>query len=195
MKKGITTVAFTVSLVFSLLAQDRYTLIEKSSIKVSGTSTLHDWEVAAQKVAGSLELELKGKSKKNTSPQGKITGGELTVKVADLKGEKGETMNGKMHRALKYDAHPFIAFQLADVYMWAEGQDIKGKLTIAGKTNDITLQADEVVVSDREVKVMARVPLKMTDFGVEPPSAMFGQIQTGDEVEVHLTLYFAADMQ
>lgn len=33
--------------------------------------------------------------------------------------------------------------------------------------------------------------LKLADFQVEPPTAMFGQIVTGDEISVVLDLYFS----
>jgi len=37
---------------------------------------------------------------------------------------------------------------------------------------------------------MGNEPMKMTDFGIEPPSALFGQIQTKDEIVVVFTLVY-----
>jgi hypothetical protein len=36
------------------------------------------------------------------------------------------------------------------------------------------------------------VPIKMTDFGIKPPTAIFGTLRTGDEVKVNFALTVGA---
>jgi hypothetical protein len=36
------------------------------------------------------------------------------------------------------------------------------------------------------------VPIKMTDFGIKPPTAIFGRLKTGDEVKVNFELNVGA---
>jgi hypothetical protein len=36
------------------------------------------------------------------------------------------------------------------------------------------------------------VPVKMTDFGIQPPTAIFGRLKCGDEVKVNLELNVGA---
>jgi polyisoprenoid-binding protein YceI len=38
------------------------------------------------------------------------------------------------------------------------------------------------------VNATGMVPIKMTDFGIKPPTAMFGTLRTGDEVKVNFAL-------
>ena len=36
------------------------------------------------------------------------------------------------------------------------------------------------------------VPIKMTDFGIKPPTAIFGRLKTGDDVKVNFELSIGA---
>ncbi len=41
---------------------------------------------------------------------------------------------------------------------------------------------------DGTVKATGMVPIKMTDYGIKPPTAIFGRLKTGDEVKVNFEL-------
>ena len=38
------------------------------------------------------------------------------------------------------------------------------------------------------IKAAGVVPIKMTDYGIKPPTAIFGRLKTGDEVKVNFEL-------
>jgi hypothetical protein len=40
------------------------------------------------------------------------------------------------------------------------------------------------------VNVKGIVPLKMTDFGVDPPTAMLGALKTGDDIKINYDFQF-----
>lgn len=58
-----------------------------------------------------------------------------------------------------------------------------GYLTIAGTKKQVELVFDAKVTGDKVV-LTGNKKIKMTDFKVDPPTAMFGTITTGDEVNV-----------
>lgn len=170
-------------------AQQVYNLLPSSEISVKGTSTLHDWEVKSSEFEGRLELKSKRKAVNSGSASGEIIAGSLKIKVEGLKGERGETMNAKMHRALKFEEHPTIDFQLSTAFYTHEETSIEGQLTIGGTSKTLTFPA-ALLVNDGEINISTEKSIKMSDFGIEPPTAMFGQIVTGDEVTIDLKLAF-----
>ena len=174
----------------TLFAQEKYELSEESTMKVTGTSTLHDWEVVSNKVSGGLLFEMKGKAKKNQPLKGSIIESNLSLKVESLKSERGETMNGKMHRALLYDEFPEIKFQMSEAISVNEDNTIaRGILTIAGKAKsveiEVTLKASEDIIS-----VQGSKDVKLGDFEIDPPTAMFGQIETGNDIVISFDLTY-----
>ena len=180
---------FALLLGSTLLAQEKYVLSEESTMKVTGTSTLHDWEVVSNGVSGSLLFEIKGKAKKNQPLKGSIISSDLSLKVVSLKSERGETMNGKMHRALLYDEFPEIKFQLTNAISVNQDSMAKGVLTIAGKENSVEIELT-LTASENAIAVQGSKGIKLSDFEIDPPSAMFGQIETGNDIVIAFDLNY-----
>jgi len=45
---------------------------------------------------------------------------------------------------------------------------------------------------DGSVMAKGLVPIKMTDYGIKPPTAIFGRVKTGNEVKVNFELTIGA---
>ena len=172
----------------------QYELLPASSITVDGTSTLHDWRVIAEEHTGSITLSSK-KSSNHLLKKGTITAMSLTIPVSSMKSEKGETMNNKMHRALKMGEAPNITYSLSKPIKFeildtkSRAISTSGVLAIAGvkKTIQSTVK---VTFNNGVLIVVGKLSFKLTDFDMEPPSAMFGQIETGDDVTVNFRLEY-----
>ena len=59
-----------------------------------------------------------------------------------------------------------------------------GNLNIAGKSRTIPLSLDLTSWSSGSYNILGTVKFKMSEFGIEPPTAMFGTISTGDDVTI-----------
>ena len=163
---------------FSFLgfAQDNYALSKESKLTINGTSTVHSWTVAANGISGKLTAE-------TDTP---ITI-ELDVDVAEIMSERGPTMDKKMHAALKKDEHPKILFELHEV---KNTSILVGSLSIAGAKNEVEIES-EIIIDGTSIKLTGAKKITLQDFGMTPPTAMFGQIIVGDEVTVQFDLVFA----
>ena len=64
-----------------------------------------------------------------------------------------------------------------------------GNLTIAGATKPLEIIFD-AKVSSNKIVLSGSKSLKMTDFKIDPPKAMFGTITTGDEVIIKFETVF-----
>lgn len=164
-----------------------------SKVTVSGTSTLHDWHVESAKVEGRVAVAaafLAGEA-------AALPTVEARIPVASLASGK-KKMDELMHDALEARAHPAIEYRLtaASVAGGAGGATTRlatrGRLTIAGETREVPMEVEVTRQADGRLVVRGSIPLAMTDFGVEPPTAMLGTIKTGDRVTVGFEWTLAA---
>ena len=162
------------------LAQESYTLSEGSTLKIDGTSTLHDWTVTATQMEGSL-----------TENGDAITAVDFSVPVADIKSDRAAAMDKKMHEALKKEEHPQVSFMVdgASVSMGAN-QELKGMLSIAGVENEVAVPVS-ISEKDGKLQISGEKKIVLADYGMERPSAMFGSIVVGEDVTVKFDLMFA----
>ena len=168
------------------LGAQNFSLSNNSSIIVSGTSSLHDWDVQAESFTGEIVFE----DLQNTV----IKGITINVIAESLKsGKKG--MDKNTYKALKTNVHKNITYQLLGVESIEniEGSTYKvkckGNLTLAGVTKPIFIDF-LLVVDDGMCTVTGSCSMKMTSFGVEPPKALLGTIKTGDEVTIKFNTSF-----
>ena len=105
-------------------------------------------------------------------------------------------MESDMREALKADRHPQVAFTFRqlrggvqhDLDSGLYHATIAGDLTLAGVTRTIDLQISAQRVSRTTFRVRAELPLRMTDFGIKPPSALFGAIRAKNSLTVRFDL-------
>lgn len=200
--KAIRLLLITGSLTLALAASAQLTRFEAkpgggNQVKIDGTSTIHDWTILGALIVGSLELDSKFVADPTKAQPGKVEAkADVRIPVRTLKSGK-PSMDTVTYQAMDQPKYPNIEYQLSELTLKetpksATGPwifDSKGKLTIHGKTNDITFP----VTMTREGKIIKSVgnlSLKMTDYNVPPPAPkILGMptIKTGDEVKLTLT--------
>lgn len=150
-----------------------------SWLSVSGTSTLHDWEVRTEKLEGKIAFP----AEFIDTGEGKVVA-EVLIPTGSLKSHSAR-MDRNMYKALDADSHPKIRYELMNAtWISASAASTEGTLTIAGKTLPVRM---EVTLSQPEADILVvsgTVPINMREFGIDPPTAMLGTIRTGENVEV-----------
>jgi polyisoprenoid-binding protein YceI len=106
-------------------------------------------------------------------------------------------MDDNMYKALKADDAPEISYIMATFdAVPGEADDFTlkttGTLSVAGKENKLAMDVVATRLPDGTVKATGVVPIKMTDYGIKPPTAIFGTLRTGDEVKVNFALTVTA---
>lgn len=166
---------------------------ESSTFSVEGTSTLRSWTVEAPSVQGTL---LPGDAfRQNDLPAAGsvIEGFTFEIPVSTMDGGI-DAMNSKMQKALKMETHPHISYSLAKATVKTVDEanglitlESQGTVTIAGVSQEVNIE----VSGKKEAgqwQFTGQQSLKMSDFNIDPPSAMFGQIVAGDEVKISFDL-------
>ena len=190
-KKIFVTFGLFLSLVFCAISQS-YSLNDKtpSEVWITGKSTLHDWNVST---SGPQNLPLSV----STNEDGGLTleGFNFTLNVDEFDGGRGASMNEKIRNAFNSKAHPQVVFsQSASTTVTLDAQNafttnVTGTLDMAGQSKTINVQVTGKI-ENGQLSMNGQQALKMSEFSMEPPSAMFGQIKTADEVVVHFKLHY-----
>ncbi len=158
----------------SVLAGQPYTAAKGSKISVAGTSTMHDWTMVSEEVQVQASMPSAGQFETL----------KLTVPVSTLKSGKSG-MDDNAYKALKSKQYPQINFVLNNTKP-AAGASVEatGLLTIAGVTKEIKTTGKVETLSSGDVKITGSYKFNMSEYKVEPPSFMFGTVNTGDEVTI-----------
>lgn len=170
-------------------AQSIYKIQKNNTIdiKLKGTSTMHDWEMAANTATGEAQFIFKSTDIQELTSLKSLT---FNLIVKDLKSDsKGLDKNA--YKALKTDEFKNIHYILSTSILFPQKNGYlfktKGRLTVAGVTKGIAMDMHVVVNANNTITCKGSCTLKMTDYDVEPPSFMLGIMKTGDDT----TLDFA----
>lgn len=171
-----------------------YELLDKSTMQVDGTSSIHDWTADVEEI--NIDANFNASAFTPESDENPVTSLTLTVPVEEMESGKGR-MNGKMYDALKKDDHPNITFELSTAEI-SEGSsessftlNTTGTLTIAGVSEEINFPVEGSVTGDGVYTFTGSYELNMEDYDVDPPSAMFGTIKSGEMVTISFELFFS----
>jgi polyisoprenoid-binding protein YceI len=182
----LSLLAFLVVSVNLIQAQEFKLNNQESFLTVLGTSSLHDWHIIAEQQKGLINF-----TNIETCQINKLS---ITVEVESLKSGKS-SMDKNTYKALNTSANKTITFQLQEVKnVVNKGQNTflintLGDLTIAGTKQRVSLDFT-VSIIDSKVKVSGEKKIKMTDFNVDPPKALFGTITTGNDITIKFSTIF-----
>jgi len=186
-KQTIKTGLIIILMMFPFLLQGQTIKLSgtDNSVGVSGTSSLHDWEMELKEFKATADLA--------TNSEG-TTLVEKAVFSADANNLSSDNsiMDGKAHDALDAEDQPEILFRQKGSLPLeiTNGKTIiiEGTLKIAGETKPVQIKANYTLSAENQLTINGETKLKMTDFGMKPPKAMFGTIKTDDLVTVNFKL-------
>ncbi|HVW61721.1 MAG TPA: YceI family protein [Puia sp.] len=156
-------------------------------LTVSGTSTLHDWDMKSVKANCTATFTQNG--------TGHITGLTALSFSTPANGLKSEhtAMDNNAYKALKSDKNPSITYTMTSAAVTPGEAGMitlkcTGKLTIAGTTRDQEIVATVKPNADNTLTVSGSRSLSMKDFNMQPPTFMLGTIKTGNDVTLKFNL-------
>jgi polyisoprenoid-binding protein YceI len=175
----------------------RVAVAPDSKLWIEGTSNLHGWSCKATTLDAAVELDAATANEVAVAPPKSLKRVQVKVPVKSIKCGHGG-MDDNLYKALKADESPDISYIMA-TFDAAPGEakdsftlHTVGTLTVAGKENNLTMDVIATRMPDGTVKATGMVPIKMTDYGIKPPTAIFGRLKTGDEVKINFELSVGA---
>jgi len=171
----------------------RLRLDPASELTVAGTSSMHDWHCKTNKLNAYVDVD-PGYTKDLTKVTRPIAAVKVNIVVKTLTCGNSQ-MDRNMYSTLKADQNQVIKYTLS-------GYDIlngstsptsfaattNGTLVVAGQEKPIAMKISAERTSDGKAIAEGEQTLLLTDFGITPPSFMFGALKVGNEVKVKFTL-------
>jgi polyisoprenoid-binding protein YceI len=157
------------------------------TMKIKGSSNVHDWESTIETLNGSAAVSF------SDSGEFKISNCQVSIPVNSIKSSKGNKMDKKTMKALKESDFPTIDFTLLSFNNVVRTDDkftaeASGNLKVAGETRKINLAITGNQLKDGSIEIQCSKDMKMTDFNIDPPTALLGVMKTRDEITVEFRI-------
>lgn len=170
-------------------------LQDSPNMHMYGEANVKSWDAAVNQVDGSLTLQnIENVTAENLSAE-TFQSLTLTIPVEQIEAESGG-LTKNIHKYLKADDYPNISFELNNVTDITEQQDgsflitASGIITAAGSENTVEMQVT-ATVENGGIQFTGNKELLMTDFGIDPPTAVFGTIRSRDEISIEFDVSFS----
>lgn len=169
-------------------SQIRLTLADESQLWIEGSSSVNTFTCEAGTIDGTGLFETQATHSEAVA--------EVVVPVRQFDCGKSR-MNQDLYDALKAETYPQIRFRLSKAELAAPATDtgayplplrVTGRLTIAGAERPVTLAVQGHQQANGTYRATGSLPLLMSDFGVDPPTALLGLVKAHDAITVHFNL-------
>jgi hypothetical protein len=154
---------------------------------------MHAFHCKTNKIMAYVDVD-PGYTKDLTKVARPIVSVKVNIVVRTLTCGNGQ-MDKNMYSTLDADKNPLIKYTLSG-YDILDGSaspaafvaNTKGTLVVAGQEKVISMKINAERLSDGKATAQAEQELRMSDFGITPPSFMFGTLKVGDEIKVKFNL-------
>ncbi|WP_228780000.1 YceI family protein [Aquiflexum lacus] len=165
-----------------VFAQVKYTLAPTSEMKISGGSTLHDWDMTSTSATGEGQFVMEGSQFKG------IKSLRVQLEAETLKsGTRG--LDNNAYKALDTKKHQNVVFTLKEITGSGSSYQAKGDFTISGVTKSASFPV-KMTQSGGNLTFEGSYDTKLTNFSIDPPTALLGTVKTDDEITISFKTKF-----
>ena len=183
---------FSTGLLHQVSAQT-YTISDDSRMTVYGSANVTDWDAEVKTIRGEVKINNPNGNDWSRAEASWFESVSVTIPVGDIDADS-RRMNRNMHEYLKEDDYPEITYSLVEAEELASLGNpgfqltVRGTVNAAGESREII---HDVEISEQEngnLVISGSQDLKMTDFGIDPPTAMLGSVRSRDEMTIEFEL-------
>lgn len=197
--KTILRSAITLTALFSsaLGAQSssavRLQLAPNTELSFEGTSTLHGFTCTTSTMQAYIDVDASYRTESLATVAHPIVAVQIIIPVKSL--SCGGELENNMRKTLNATKFPYIIYKLSNYDVATGGASAsaftaatQGSLTIAGTEHPVALSVKASRATDGVVSATGAQTIKMSDFGVKPPTFFLGTLRVGNELKVKFTV-------
>ncbi len=173
-----------------------YSFEKGSKVSIDGTSNVKDFTCASNNLFAPQNAELHSEGLEKISFTN--TGLEFSIGSLDC---KNNGMNKDLMKAMKADQYPLISVKLITAELdhgktlslsgWTTIK-INVSISMAGSTKHAFIIVKGTQTGNSLYHFVGQYSMLMTDYGVTPPTALFGMVKVKDAIIVKFDLIIAA---
>ena len=160
-------------------------ILEDSKLRINGTSNVNDFECIYE---DEIEPDTLTHNIQVQDTSIAVLGDDISLKIDSFNcGKRG--INKDFRKTLKSDVHPNIEIELLSIVS-PNGVPTLANVatTLGGVTKEYTIELRDYKFQNNLVIVSGTNKINMTDFGISPPTALFGMIKVKDQISIDFTL-------
>ena len=171
-------------------AKDTYILTSDYAVTINGTSSLRNWQEKVGLVTGDMTAVV------NDDGSVQLNAIRISMNVLSITSDMGRVMEKKTYEALKASAYPEILFTFNTPMRLTQVRDcqttipVRGVLALAGISKPMIMLVKTFEISQGVLQFEGSQTIKMTDYGVRPPTALFGTMRSGPDITIHFKTNF-----
>ena len=199
MKTFISIITFlilfaTVQLAEAQNSDIQLTLEPGYEMKIDGDANVRSWDADITTIDANFVLSEFDFSNLESLTPGHFKTMELSIPVEDIDSDS-RRLTRNLQGYLKIDEHPTITFNMSEVEsVTVEANEAtiiaKGIVNAAGVDHETTMNVT-ATLNDGTITFSGSQDLLMTDFNIDPPTAVMGTIRARDEISIIYTLTFS----
>lgn len=194
---SIITFIFILSMIQLAEAQNtdtQLTLEPGYEMKIDGSANVRDWDADITTINATFVLSGFDFSSVESLTPDHFKTMELSIPVEDIDSDS-RRLTRNLQGYLKVDEHPTITFNMNEVdSVTVEGNEAKitarGIVNAAGVDHETTMNVT-ATLNDGTITFSGAQDLLMTDFNIDPPTAVMGTIRARDEITIIYRLTFS----
>lgn len=163
-----------------------------SQVWIEGTTNINSWSCSATAVDATIAVEVAFKEDPDFPRYLKSV--QVRVPVSALKCGHAP-MERSLRHALKADDALGPRYITATFEAVRDGEatntlivNTVGALAIAGRENAVKMDVGTTRLPDGTIEARGTVPILMSDFGIEPPTALLGAVRASNRVVVKFAM-------
>ena len=166
---------------------------DDSQVWIEGTTNISSWSCSATAVDATIAVEVAFREDPDFPRYLKSV--QVRVPVSALRCGHAP-MERSLRHALKADDAVGARYITATFEAVRDGSDAAnalvvntvGALAIAGRENAVKMDVGTTRLADGTIEARGTVPILMSDFGIEPPTALFGAVRAANRVVVKFAM-------
>lgn len=169
----------------SLSAMAQSYQLKSHKIEIRGMAKPeHAWTSKATKASLTADFVIEGNTFKE------LRKATLDITTKSIKSDKNsDLMDNRTYETLLADKYALIQYVLTSLKsVTAQGNEstlvLAGTLTMAGKSQPVELTMKGKILADGSIELKGSQALKMSSYGIKPPSFMLGALKVVDDVTI-----------
>ena len=183
----------TTAVISEQVAGQTYTISNASTMTIYGSSNVTDWEAEVKTINGTIVIRNTENADWSEADASWFQRVEISIPVSDIDADS-RRMNNNMHNYLKAGSHPNITYRMLEatelIALDNPGSVLvaRGRINAAGANHEIEHEVEINKNEEGKLTISGSHDLLMTDFGIDPPTAMLGSIRSHDKVTIEFNL-------